>query len=533
MSTVFLHPTRKTYYRRVQIPQKIRQHFKGKVEVWRSLKTADKDQAEVRAAQFDAQTRRLFLTLKKSGERLTKDQIETLVQHWLETEIDELEDSLALDGPVSDSQREGEWIVYSDLFDEASEALIERNYRKVEREADALLASAGLPGLDHDSAEFGRLCRRLLETKQEYLRIAADRVDGNYKTGPTRLKAGHVPAHVAGATAATATAAPTGPTFSEAVDLYFKENARAERTDSQVKAELERFVECIRGDKPIGSITKADCRGYKESLMHVRKLGPATVIKHLSNLGSVFKWSAAQGFIPAGEGSNPCQGLAPSKKQAKKVAKERRPFTESELVQVFGSRDFIRERDKNPARYWLPLLCLFTGARREEIGQLAVCDIQEEHGIPFIRINDDEKLEQSLKNEGSRRRVPVHSSLVKLGFLDYVKKIKEGKHVRLFPTLTRGANGWSDPIGKAFGRLVTRVGLTDPALCLHSLRHGTLTRLHSSGCPANIAQIIAGHSDGNVHGRYVHRELIDLKVLRDGLEKLRYDAVVDALIVKE
>jgi integrase len=417
--------------------------------------------------------------------------------------------------------------VYSDLFDEASEALIERNYRKVEREADALLRSAGLPGLDHDSAEFGRLCRRLLETKQDFLRIAADRVDGNYKTGPTRLR---VPLGVQAPVAPpTAAPAPAGPMFREAIDLYFKENARAERTDSQIKSELDRFLESIGGDKPIGSITKAECRRYKEEMLHRRKIGPATVIKHLSNLGGIFKWSAAQGFIPAGEGSNPCQGLAPSKKQAKKVAKERRPFSDAELVQVFGSKDFIRERDKNPARYWLPLLCLFTGARREEIGQLAVCDVQEEQGIPFIRINDDAKLEQSLKNEGSRRRVPVHSSLVKLGFLDYVKKIKEGKHVRLFPTLTRGANGWSDPVGKAFGRLVTKVGLTDPALCLHSLRHGTLTKLHSSGCPANIAQIIAGHSDGNVHGRYVHRELIDLKTLKDGLEKLRYDEVIKAV----
>jgi integrase len=462
------------------------------------------------------------LILKKSAGRLSKDQIEALVQHWLETEIDDLEDSMAVGGPVPYSEREAEWLMYSNVFDETVEALISRNYRKVEGEASDLLVSAGLPPIDHDSAEFGRLCRRLLETKQDFLRIAADRVDGNYKTRPP---AGPAPAPLPAQPTTTTSA---GPMFSEAVDLYFRENARAERTDSQIKAELENFLECIGGDKSIGSITKADCRRYKEDLLHVRKLNPSTVIKHLSNLGGVFKWSAAQGFI--GEGSNPCQGLPPSKKQAKKVAKERRPFTDAELVQVLGSKDFIAERDKNPARYWLPLLCLFTGARREEIGQLAVCDIQEEDGIPFIRINDDAKLEQSLKNEGSRRRVPVHSSLVKLGFLDYVKKIREGNHVRLFPTLTRGANGWSDPVGKAFGRLVTKVGLTDPALCLHSLRHGTLTRLHSSGCPANIAQIIAGHSDGNVHGRYVHRELIDLKTLMEGLEKLRYDEVVKVLI---
>jgi integrase len=528
MSTVFLHPTRKTYYRRVQIPQKIRKHFNGRVEVWRSLKTADKDQAEVRASLFDAQTRRLFLTLKKSGERLSKDQIEALVQHWLETEIDFLDDCLVLGGQVDDDQREGEHLVYSDLFDEASEALIGRDFKKVEKEADALLVAAGLPPLEHESAEYGRLCRRLLEAKLEYFKLADARVDGKYEN-PLRFQRHQQHGTADSSVRAPAKAPATGPLFSEVVKLYFKENARAERTDSQIKAELERFLECIGGDKPIGLITKADCRVYKEDMQDRRKIGPATVRKHLSNLGGIFKWSVAQGF-PTAEQGNPCQGLPPSKKHAKKMAKERRPFTDAELVQVFGSKDFIRERDKNPARYWLPLLCLFTGARREEIGQLAVCDIQEEQGIPFIRINDDSKLEQSLKNAGSRRRVPVHSSLVKLGFLDYVKKIRDGKHVRLFPALTRGANGWSDPVGKAFGRLVTKVGLTDPALCLHSLRHGTLTKLHSSGCPANIAQIIAGHSDGNVHGRYVHRELIDLKVLRDGLEKLRYDQVVEALM---
>ncbi|RPH77703.1 MAG: hypothetical protein EHM80_11995 [Nitrospiraceae bacterium] len=61
---------------------------------------------------------------------------------------------------------------------------------------------------------------------------------------------------------------------------------------------------------------------------------------------------------------------------------------------------------------------------------MAGADIQEEQGIPFIRINDDEKLGQNLMNEGSRRRVPVHSSLIELGFLDYVQKITQAGHVR-------------------------------------------------------------------------------------------------------
>lgn len=78
------------------------------------------------------------------------------------------------------------------------------------------------------------------------------------------------------------------------------------------------------------------------------------------------------------------------------------------------------QKTTNAARYWIPLLCLFQICRREEGVQLTVADIQEDQGIHFIRINDDEKLGQNLKNEGSRRRVAIHPSLRELGFLDYV-----------------------------------------------------------------------------------------------------------------
>ena len=526
MSTVFLHPTRKTFYRRVQIPRKIRQYFKGRVEIWRSLKTSDKDEATFRAAQFDAQTRRLFLTLKKHGERMKADQIDALVQHWLETEFDELDDYMATCGPVSDVDRDTKHVVLSDLWQEATEALISCDFRKVEKEADALLKSAGLPPLDHEGADFGRLCRRLLQAKQEYFKIEADRWEGNYNTGPQVQRHNGTPSPELAPVAPPA--APTGPMFGEAVKMYFKENARAERTDAQVKAELDRFVESLGGDRPLGSILKSDCRTYKEQLLHVRKLGPATVIKHLSNLSGLFKWSEAQGFI--GEGSNPVRGLAPNKKAAKKAAQDRRPFMDEELLMVFGSKAFIQQKEANPARYWLPLICLFQVTRREEAGQLAVCDIQEEAGIPFLRINDDEKLGQSLKNEGSRRRVPIHSSLIKLGFLDYVKIVKAAGHTRLFHSLTRGANGFSDPVGKFFGRLVRKVGITDPAIVLHSTRHTGISRLTGAGVPQDIREILVGHAAAGVHGQtYVHRDQLPLSLLRDGLEKLRYDDVVEAL----
>ena len=518
MPTVFLHPKRKTYYDRSLVPRRLQPYFKGRQQLWRSLRTEDKDEATLRSAQWTARIHRLFMTLKKQGDRMTDEQREALVAHWLEVELDEAEDARTLNGYASDNYREGVWHVLSDLGDAAHEALVTNNWRKMEREADALLQSAGLTSLDHEGAEFGRLCRRLLLAKQEYLRIESELWEGNYTNSQRQPVAVVV---------TKAPVVPAGPPFSIVVDKFLTETPRAARSARPLKVELLKFISLIAGDRPMTAITKGDCRTYKEHLLSDRKLSMMTTAKHLSAVGAVFTWAALQGYV---SGDNPIKGLTPSKKIIRKQMVKRRPFSDDELLRVFGSKEFLKQRDTNPARYWIPVLCLFNICRREEAGQLAVTDIQEEGELPFIRINDDEKLGQTLKNEGSRRRVPLHSSLIELGFLHYVEQIKHAGHVRLFPKLTKGNSGYADPVGKWFGRLVTQEGLLDEALVLHSLRHGGISKLTGAGCPHNICEMLAGHSAAGVHGQtYVHRETIPLSLLREGFEKLRYEEVAKAL----
>ena len=70
------------------------------------------------------------------------------------------------------------------------------------------------------------------------------------------------------------------------------------------------------------------------------------------------------------------------------------------------------------------------------------------------------------------------------------------------------------------------MALTNPALVLHSLRHGDINKLHAVGCPHNIAEVSAGYVSNTVRGQmYVHRERLPLSLLRDGRDKLRHDEV--------
>lgn len=250
----------------------------------------------------------------------------------------------------------------------------------------------------------------------------------------------------------------------------------------------------------------------------------ATVSKHLSTGQAVYEWARLQGYA---SGDNPFKGLVPSKKIVRKLITKRRPLTDTELLTVFGSKEFIKQRTTNPARYWIPLMCLVEICRREEGAQLAVSDIQEEQGVTFLNLTDDEALLQNLKNEGSKRRVPVHSALLQLGFLDYVDSVRQAGHARIFPELTKGNSGYADPCGKWFGRLLTKLGIMDKGVVMHSLRHGGITKLHEGGCPDDRCRMLAGHTTGDVHENYVHK--ISLKVLRERLERLQYPEVLAAL----
>lgn len=94
------------------------------------------------------------------------------------------------------------------------------------------------------------------------------------------------------------------------------------------------------------------------------------------------------------------------------------------------------------------MILLFTGARREEIANLALADIRQEEGIHYFDIAPDGQRGRRLKNKSSKRRVPIHSELIILGFLDYVEARRNQGETMLFSKVTegRGRTTVADPV---------------------------------------------------------------------------------------
>ena len=123
-------------------------------------------------------------------------------------------------------------------FDATEDALHECDYGLVATEVDELLQAAGMPLLAHDSLDFKGLCRMLPLARQDVLQIESNRWNGVYKQ--PRPMGGLAPSP----------APPSHQAVNHSlimVTLYFKENSKAVRTDSQIKAEFEQLFVILAG----------------------------------------------------------------------------------------------------------------------------------------------------------------------------------------------------------------------------------------------------------------------------------------------
>lgn len=198
--------------------------------------------------------------------------------------------------------------------------------------------------------------------------------------------------------------------------------------------------------------------------------------------------------------SNPASGTElPS---ARGASGKRRSYTIDELRKIFSAPVFTGgerpARGKGEAGFWIPLLMLYTGARREEIAQLVVDRVKEIDGVHYVAIDpiDDDG---RLKTDESRRSIPIHPALIRIGFLEFVKsRIRQGGG-QLFPLLVANERGqYAAKWGDWWGRYVREVvGIKDKRIGpSHSFRHGFIDECRRLEFREDFERALVGHVRG-------------------------------------
>lgn len=254
------------------------------------------------------------------------------------------------------------------------------------------------------------------------------------------------------------------------------------------------------GDIPVAQLEPAHVRRFAE---HIKAEGerkgsaPKTIAKHLDNLRAVLKWAQTKLIV---------SGLtAPLDGEEKPKSKSYQPFSEAEQRTIFEAPPYRLHLFNRPAKFWLPLLGLTTGARIEELASLNVSQVEARDGIPGLMLSPDGIA--TGKNEHSRRWVPLHPLMIEAGFLDFAETVREEGHEALFPDLGKG--GERDGKGKSASRdfLEFRRALGIGAeekegrstKVFHSFRTTLIGALKAGGVDGDLRRALVGHAPTDTH----------------------------------
>jgi integrase len=188
---------------------------------------------------------------------------------------------------------------------------------------------------------------------------------------------------------------------------------------------------------------------------------------------------------------------------------KQRAFREDELERLLNGPEMAKFA-VNPElehRYWMVYLGFYTGARVNELCQInPQVDVLQEAktDIWHVAITEDtegdERIKKSVKNEPSRRKVPLHPRLIEMGFLQYATRMKAAGAKLLFPEFKPSRGRASSDGEKWFRTFLRELGLRDETtrarlVGMHAFRHTLLTLAYNSN-PRVDATPITGHRGG-------------------------------------
>ncbi len=381
------------------------------------------------------------------------------------------------------------------------------------------------------------------------------------------------------------------PTIREMHVQWIQQRRPGQKSIDDNRLYLERFVS-MHGDLAVNKISKDHIRQFRDNLLQfprnvpagLRSAHPDDVIawaranpklpllgrftineKGIRGIAKLLEIAVDNDYISR----NPCAKLYLEIKEGDVT--ERIDFAPADLANIFNSPVFQNPAQRplgggGDAAKWIPLIALFTGARLEEIGQLLVCDIKmSSSGIPYfsfktivddhetlvttrapvdpgyhvkVRYQDTDDVQavrltdsvhaKSIKTGAGQRIVPIHSELIRSGFLQYVHE-QATVSERLFPKLQYYRNRCTKNWSKWWARYQNEHVTNDAAKTFHSFRHTFISRF--SACSGNdtIRDALVGHAKSE-QARLAQRrrdprkgyQHFDVATLNDEIQKLKY-----------
>jgi len=250
-------------------------------------------------------------------------------------------------------------------------------------------------------------------------------------------------------------------------------------------------------------------------------LSPPTINRHITQLSTIAKYCRGH-ERPIGhvELLSDFRLIDPERDGEKRPAFEhddvRKLFSHTIWTSGVSTNEALKvatNQEIFAAVYWLPLLGYYTCGRLSELVYLELGDIDPKEQSLQIRPTTRRRL----KNRVSRRTIPIHPELIRLGFLDFVRNKVGSPHDLIFSDIAQ--LGDKTPLSNLFDKRWTVV--LDEAVptareeekTFHSFRHFGNTEMIKQLVIDPIRETTLGHEGKTVNSRIYKKGLrpTDLK----------------------
>jgi integrase len=520
---------RGTYYARVHVPEDVRDSFGGKVQLQETLQTGDIREAYILGAPVIARFKREITAARQR----TIGQVQTMpariaLADWATKE--------GLKLPPTDGETHHDWPVIQRI--EALQRAFDHSegYREIDGYDEtlaAILTAHGCPAKVGDpivalmrqeaamtflyaaqTAEKGRLANAFMKRAEAVLRAPVETMAVVATKPVSELPAPSL-------------------TISKLYERWLTVRRPSEKEKGRLDHQLRRLVEFI-GDKPANFVSKAEAAefmawaarfpGRKRSAalnaLPIRKLveqfeatNAALAAKDQPAIPTLTKTTVEEWFASYKRmfaygvdldliDKNPFDRLKALVVTGSDSI-QRRAFTDEEITTIFtaplfagfdrGSsrfRELSGAKLVKDARYWLPILSLFHGGRLAEFAAMPLADLKQTgKGTWYFDLT-----EREVKTQTSKRQIPLHPHMEKIGFLGHVADLRTKGETWLFPDLDhRSRHGPGHDFSKWWGLWMDKHGLSDPAITHHSWRHTWKRRARASSVKEEMHDVISGH----------------------------------------
>lgn len=519
---------RGTWYYNRRVPQHLVEAL-GRPLIRVSLGTRDKTEAKKRRALKDVEWDARFDALEASEATTIAvaevADITAVVRAYVDRKTAELDKRLSVDPPTDPDIRRDRIVeadqTISTLRDPANpelDAWVSRIGKEILSEANAPTPAEG-----EEYARFASLVvRGLVElTRREMALFQGDRSRAffDHLFDPDRARS--VP-------------------FREVANQFLtqrmeeaKVNRHSQKWVDKVSGLVATICELVGEQTPVNEIDYDACQRMRSLIAklpanrtkHYPKLSALQVIEraekdgrrtlashtqgdYLATFKGIMELAAAKKLI----GHNPAASLRPITQETLAPHERRLPLSLDQIAAFFTS-DFYRScapsatapyRGKDRAwRFWLPLICLMMGLRPNEACQLLVSDIKStKDGIWYIRVEEATgEVAKTIKTNSSRRCVPIHADLRRLGFLDFVEERRKAKDE---PYLLPGLRPDKYENRAAYALRRFKETFLPAAITLkerqsfYSLRHSFRDALRRVDAPPAALKALGGWSQGSL-----------------------------------